>query len=206
MRALATLDQWSPARLRRMSQMPPSPRGRIFTAPATEVYALHTDHPPPAAPAVDIVPFQTAHAAAYYALNRAWLDEHALYEPADELQLATPQAYIIEKGGAVFIAVENGVVIGTAAVIPHGPGEMEIAKLTVAANSRGLGLGRRLAEACVRFAADCGTRRVVLVSSHLLDAAVALYESMGFVHRPMPSIVAYETADVYMELDLPLAS
>jgi hypothetical protein len=29
-----------------------------------------------------------------------------------------------------------------------------------------------------------------------------LYESVGFVHKPLPSAVPYESADVYMELDL----
>ena len=37
--------------------------------------------------AVEIVPFRAEHGAAFYALNRAWLDEHGLYEPPDEVPL-----------------------------------------------------------------------------------------------------------------------
>src|SRR6476646_10313894 len=73
---------------------------------------------------VEIVPFRAEHGAAFYALNRAWLDEHGLYEPPDEVQLADPYGTIIAVGGAIFIAVRDGEVLGTAAVVPHGEGEV----------------------------------------------------------------------------------
>jgi hypothetical protein len=41
-----------------------------------------------------------------------------------------------------------------------------------------------------------------LVSSTKLAAAVQLYESLGFQHAQMPADVGYQTADVYMELEL----
>ena len=151
---------------------------------------------------IGIVPFRPEHAAAFSALNRAWLEEHALYEPADEVQLADPEGSIIGAGGAIFVALRHGTVVGTAAVIPHGPGEMELAKLTVSADARGAGLGRRLAGACLAFARARGVRRLVLVSSSRLAPALRLYESMGFVRRPLPSVLPYATADVYMELEL----
>ena len=40
------------------------------------------------------------------------------------------------------------------------------------------------------------------MSSTKLTAALALYESLGFVRKALPSDQPYETADVYMELDL----
>ncbi|MEP6494595.1 MAG: GNAT family N-acetyltransferase [bacterium] len=151
---------------------------------------------------VHIVPFRPEHAGAFYALNRAWLDAHDLYEAADEAQLSDPDGTILSLGGAIFVAIRDTDVVGTAAVVPHGPGEVEIAKLTVADAARGRGLGRRLAEVCLARARQMKMRRVVLVSSSRLGAALALYESMGFVHKPMPSTQPYETADVYMELEL----
>lgn len=141
------------------------------------------------------------HVAAFYRLNRAWLDEHELYEPADELQLGNPLA-MAEEGGAVFVALDDDVVIGTAAVTEYGPGAMEIVKLTVAEPARGRGLGRLLADECVQVARRAGMEKLVLVSSTRLGHALRLYESMGFEHRPMPADVPYATADVYMELDL----
>jgi putative acetyltransferase len=151
---------------------------------------------------VEIVPYRAEHGAAFYALNRAWLDEHGLYEPPDELQLADPEGEIIAPGGALFIAVRDGEVIGTAAAVLHGVGEVEIAKLTVSEEARGLGLGRRLMEHCMSYARQVAAQRVVLVSSTKLGAAVRLYESMGFVHQPAPEVLPYATADVFMEYEL----
>ena len=151
---------------------------------------------------VDIVPFRAEHGAAFYALNRVWLDEHGLYEPPDEVQLADPVGAIIAPGGAVFVAVRDGEVVGTAAVVPHGAGEVELAKLTVSESARGLGLGRRLAEHCLEHARQASMQRVVLVSSTKLGAALRLYESLGFVHQPPPAVSPYATADVFMEREL----
>lgn len=151
---------------------------------------------------LEIVPFRPEHAAAFYALNRAWLDEHGLHEPADEVQLANPQGEILDAGGAIVVAVLAGEVVGTAAIVPHGPGEMELAKVTVCRAARGAGLGRRLTDACVTEARTRGARRLVLVSSSKLRSALRLYESMGFERKPLPSAVPYASADVYMELEL----
>jgi ribosomal protein S18 acetylase RimI-like enzyme len=150
----------------------------------------------------EIVAFRPEHAGAWYALNRVWLDEHFLYEPADERQLADPVGTILNAGGAIFIALRGGDVVGTAAIAPHGPGELELIKLTVHESARGAGLGRRLAETCLAHARALRAARVVLVSSTRLGPALKLYESMGFEHQPLPAGVPYATADVYMVLDI----
>lgn len=153
-------------------------------------------------PLATIIPYRDRDAGAFYSLNRAWLDEHGLYEEPDEKQLADPVGQIIGPGGAIWVAVADGSVIGTAAVVPHGPGEVEIAKLAVAEPARGQGLGRRLAERCIEQARTMGARRIVLVSSSRLGAALRLYEKLGFRHVAPPDNPVYATADVYMELDL----
>jgi putative acetyltransferase len=151
---------------------------------------------------ITIVAFLPDHAGAFYRLNRAWLDEHGLYEAPDEIHLADPQGTIIDKGGAVFIAERDGEVVGTAAIAPHGHGEVELLKFTVAESARGAGLGRRLLEACVARAKGMKAHTMMLVSNSRLQPALRLYERMGFTHRPLPSPVPYETADVCMELRL----
>jgi putative acetyltransferase len=150
----------------------------------------------------EIVPFRAEDGEAFYALNRAWLDEHGIYEPPDEEQLGDPDGSIIAPGGAVFIARRGGEVVGTAAIAPHGAGEMELAKVTVIESARGRGLGRRLVERCLEFARGAGARRVILMSNARLAPAVRLYEAVGFEHRPVPADVKYATADVYMVMEL----
>lgn len=138
----------------------------------------------------------------FYRLNRAWLDAHDLYEPADEVQLADPQGAIIDAGGAVFVAERAGAVVGTAAIVPHGPGEVELLKVTVAEGLRGTGLGRRLVEACISQGRDMGAHTMMLMSNSRLQPALRLYERMGFTPRPLPSPLPYDSADICMELRL----
>ena len=72
--------------------------------------------------------------------------------------------------------------------------------LAVSPAAQGLGLGRRLVEACLAYARDHGARRVVLLSSTKLKAALRLYEGLGFRRSPVPAGAMYVTADVFMSL------
>jgi ribosomal protein S18 acetylase RimI-like enzyme len=99
------------------------------------------------------------------------------------------------------VARHGGDVVRTCAVLPHDEGSGAV-KLAVAPARQGLGLGRRLVETCLAYARGRGARRLVLLSNSRLDAAVRLYEALGFRRAPLPPGAAYVTADVYMELDL----
>lgn len=103
-------------------------------------------------PQCDIVAFADEHREAFYTLNRTWLDEHGLYEPPDEAQLTDPTGTILAVGGVIYVALESGTVIGTAALIPHGLGEMELVKLAVHPSRRGRGIARRLTDTCLAHA------------------------------------------------------
>lgn len=151
---------------------------------------------------MQIETFRSEHASAFDALNRAWLVDHDLLEPADEEHLTDPWNSILTPGGQIFVAIRDEEVLGTCAIAPHGPGVAEIVKLAVAPAARGQGLGRRLVEACLAHAREHGIRRVVLLSSTRLGSALKLYVALGFQHRPLPADIPYATADVYMELDL----
>lgn len=151
---------------------------------------------------VRIDTFRSEHATRFGELNRAWLDDHNLYEHTEEEQLTDPEAYFIGGGGQIFVALHNEEVIGTCAVMPDGPGELELAKLTVAPEFRGQGIARRLVERCIEYGREHGVTRLILVSNSRLQAALRLYESMGFQHCPLPAAVKYEIADVCMTLTL----
>ena len=91
-------------------------------------------------------------------------------------------------------------VVGTVAAIPLEEGTWELAKLAVATGARRRGIGRRLTSAAIEHARAAGARRLVLSSSHRLESAVRLYEAMGFRHTASHAGVAYDSADVFMEL------
>lgn len=146
--------------------------------------------------------FRPEHAVAFENLNRGWLVDHGLLEPADEPGLIDPAGTMLAIGGQIYVAVENDVVIGTCGIAPHGPGEFEILKLAVAPSAQGRGIGRALVDSCVNFARAQGAARITLLSSSRLGSALRLYERVGFRRAPIPSSNPYRTADVYMVLDL----
>jgi putative acetyltransferase len=151
---------------------------------------------------VEIDFFRLEHARRFAELNREWLETYHLMEPAEEDQLANPQKHFLDSGGQIFVALHDGQVIGTCAVIPQGVGEVELAKLAVAPEYRGQGVARRLVERCIAFAREQGAHRVMLVSNSQLQAALRLYESLGFRYCPVPEVRKYEVADVCMVLSL----
>jgi ribosomal protein S18 acetylase RimI-like enzyme len=152
--------------------------------------------------AVRIDTFRREHAPAFDALNRAWLVGHDLIEAHDVAQLTDPWSQILDPGGQIFVAIDGDDVVGVCAAIPHGGDAVEVAKLAVDPTAQGRGIGRRLVDACLAFARARGCRRVELVSSSRLQAALKLYQSMGFRQGPLPADVPYATADIYMEFDL----
>ena len=146
--------------------------------------------------------FQPADAPAFASLNRRWLIDHHLLEPADEKQLTDPRTHVFERGGEIFIAVMNSVTVGCCAAIPHSLEVMEVAKLAVDPAAQGRGIGRQLVLTALGFAHERGFTRVILTSNSALVNALALYESLGFTRRPIPDNVPYASVDVYMELEL----
>jgi len=153
--------------------------------------------------AVEIVPLRDEFAGDFERLNREWLERYGLLENGDLPYLLEPRKNIVEAGGAVLVALAGGRVVGTVAVIRQSDTVFELAKLAVATEARGLGLGRRLTRAAIDVAASAGAERIVLSSNARLREAVALYESLGFRHAASVPGVAYATADVFMELRLP---
>ena len=149
-----------------------------------------------------IEPYRPEYARAFEGLNREWLVGNGLLEPADEPNLSNPDETIIGSGGRIFVAIEDGTVVGTCAVVPHGQGEFELVKLAVAPAKQGRGIGRELVDACLSVARQEGARRVTLISNSRLKAALRLYERAGFRYAPLPPSNPYMTGDVYMILDL----
>src|SRR6185503_3732135 len=112
--------------------------------------------------------YRREHAQVFDALNRAWLEGNGLLEPADEPHLTNPDETIIAAGGQIFVAIEDGMVVGTCAIAPHGPGELEIVKLAVSPTVQGRGIGGALVDASLNFARRQGAQRVTLLSSSRL--------------------------------------
>ena len=151
---------------------------------------------------VRIVPFEPALAPHFARLNREWIERFFVLEAADVAVLSDPQAAIMDQGGMIYFAVLGDDVVGTCAVMPHGPGTLELAKMAVSPSVQGRGVGRMLGEACIAFARTTDAHTLMLLSNASLAPALHLYEKLGFRHAPMPAGNEYARANVHMTMDL----
>ncbi len=127
-------------------------------------------------------------------------------EPEDLLAVGDPESFYVRNGGAVLFALQAGEAVGVVAVKNLGGGVYEFCKLVVLERTRGLGVGRRLVEACVNFARQAGGRVLMLQSFKRLHLALAMYERMGFAPRPPPpEMLVLARTEVIMGLQLSTA-
>jgi len=151
---------------------------------------------------MQIVDFAPAHAAAFKALNEAWITRYFTLEAKDIEVLSAPETKIIAPGGQILMAVEGGEAVGCCALLRLDDGAYELAKMAVTPGQQGKGLGRALLEAAIERAKAMGASRMWLETNSALGPALSLYRSLGF--KPVPVLQAsdYARADVQMELKL----
>lgn len=146
-----------------------------------------------------ILNFEPRHAEAWAALNTAWLLEGGFeIEAKDRKVIGDPQGSILDPGGHIFMVERDGQAIGCCALMAMDDGGYEVAKMTVTPAARGLGLSRRLLEACEATTRAAAAPRLYLETSSTLTVAGQLYRSFGFVALP-PRPTPYARADVFME-------
>lgn len=136
---------------------------------------------------IEIVDFSSCGGDAFGHLNREWLERFFRVEPIDEEMLSDRQSTIIDPGGTILYALENGTdALGTVALKYQGKGVCELTKMAVTQSS------------AIDNFAELGGKMLYLESHNSLGVALALYESAGFRHKPRPNPSEYERADVYM--------
>ena len=156
--------------------------------------------------AVEVV-LSEAGTAADFAAARRLFQEYAHQLPIDlgfqgfEAELERLPDRYSPPGGCLLIGRCGGDGVACGGVRGLGPQDCEMKRLYVRPETRGSGLGRRIAQALVGRARELGYAHVYLDTLESMAAARAIYRSLGFREtapyylNPFPGVI-------YMELDL----
>jgi putative acetyltransferase len=125
----------------------------------------------------------------------AWVGDGYFWVRDFEEELAALPGYY----KALFVARDaDGALVGSAAVKHLPDGTAELKRLYVRPAARGTGLGKRLATAAIERARELGYAVMRLDTLPKMEAARALYASLGFapsepfVEHPIPGVLFFE--------------
>jgi putative acetyltransferase len=146
---------------------------------------------------VEIIPFDPIYKADFKRINIEWIEKYFKVEPQDLTQLDQPEK-IIEAGGEIFLAKVKNQIVGVAALIHEGHGTYELAKMGVTEAAKGLGIGKKLCQACIDEAKKRNAKYLFLVSNKSLTPAISMYIKLGFVEIPLGETL-YDRGNIRME-------
>ena len=151
---------------------------------------------------VQILSYEPKFAKDFKDLNVEWISTFFQMEESDYQSLDNPQEYIIDKGGAIFVAVENDKVIGVCGMIKSNEEglDYELAKMAVSPLAQGKGVGFLLGSACINWAKNKNSTAIFLVSNTKLESAIYLYRKLGFKEVDWISS-PYERTNIAMLLE-----
>lgn len=147
--------------------------------------------------------YEDKYQSAFRALNEEWISTYFKMEEADYKALDNPNAYILDKGGEIFVALYNNEPVGVCSLIKMDDPDYdyELAKMEVSPKIQGKSIGWLLGQAVVNAAKELGAAKIYLESNTALKPAISLYQKLGFkkvIGRSTP----YERCNIQMELEI----
>ena len=121
---------------------------------------------------VQIVRYEPAYRKHFADLNIEWISKYFAIEKADETFLGSPES-ILAGGGEIFFALCDKQVVGTVALVSRSPEQFQLAKMAVSAKFQGLGIGKKLLNACIHEARRRGAKVITLGTVSVLKVGRA---------------------------------
>lgn len=152
---------------------------------------------------IQLVPYTPEYREIFKRLNESWIRQYFKMEEKDYESLDHPKESILDKGGHIVVALRNGLAVGVCALIKSDNSKYpyELAKMGVAPEARGLGIGYRLGLAIIENAKELGARYLFLESNTILEPAISLYRKLGF--KEIQGYTSpYERSNIQMLLEL----
>lgn len=138
----------------------------------------------------------------FHDINAEWINAMFRLEDTDREVLQHPRRSIIDKGGVIlFVEAEGLGIVGTCALQKSAGNGYELTKMGVRESARGLKVGEFLLAAVLARAAALQASPLYLLSNAKCEAAIHLYEKLGFVHDAEIMVTygaRYQRCDVAM--------
>lgn len=146
--------------------------------------------------------FEDGLAGEFHDINAEWITTMFALEDTDREVLENPRERIIAPGGTILFVEAAGLgIVGACALQKTGERSFELTKMGVRQCARGLKAGEFLLARVIERAAEMGADPLYLLTNRKCEAAIHLYEKLGFVHDAgiMENYGArYERCDVAM--------
>lgn len=150
---------------------------------------------------VEIVPYSAGYQHIFKALNEEWISAYFEMEEADYKALDSPEEYIIQNGGYIFVALYKEEPLGVCALLKMNDAnyDYELAKMAVSPKAQGKNIGYLLGQSAINKAIELGASTIYLESNTILKPAIGLYQKLGF-QKIAGHSTPYERCNIQMEL------
>lgn len=116
-------------------------------------------------------------------ISSAWGEYPGVFMDVDgeNPELRALASYFAEAGGMLWVAEQDGALLGSVATRPAGAGSWELCRMYVAAHTRGAGLAARLLSVAEDHARGHGAKRMHLWTDTRFDRAHRFYARHGYL-------------------------